>query len=135
MSHMRDPELEFGDPKRLADDVLLSAREKLAILVSWQSDLIELLRAEEENMPSVGAAPGTTAKKLSEVTAVIAAVRAKSATTGHQSGPAGASPSDDVPPGDGVRQPPKKPYRPGVDVPKPSPIDDPAPAKPHGEFD
>jgi len=73
--HTRNPEREFGDPRRLADESALSTREKLEILVSWRADLIELLRAEEENMPIAGADVDATGRKLSEVSAVMAVLQ------------------------------------------------------------
>lgn len=72
MSHIHDPELEFGDPKRLAMSRDLSLQRKLEVLESWRLDLIELQRAEDENMRGREAEPGSTAKKLAEVSAVIA---------------------------------------------------------------
>ena len=72
MSLIHDPELQFGDPKRLAMNRDLSLQRKLEVLESWRLDLIELQRAEDENMSSGDADLGSTAKRLAEVSAVIA---------------------------------------------------------------
>jgi len=72
MSHIHDPELEFGDPKQLAKNRELSLQRKLEVLESWRLDLIELQRAEDENMGGREVEPGATAKRLAEVSAVIA---------------------------------------------------------------
>lgn len=72
MSHIHDPELEFGDPKSLAMNRDLSLQEKLEILESWRLDLIELQRADDENMQGREAGLGSPAKRLADVSAVIA---------------------------------------------------------------
>lgn len=75
MSETIDPELKFGDPGRLADDKSLTIGEKLEILEDWKMDLIEMQRAEEENMPSARRDEGETAGKLADVSKVIAKLR------------------------------------------------------------
>lgn len=78
MPHTRNPEQEFESPMHLVESDELTATEKIKILESWQMDLIELQKAEEENMPggSEDKDPGDTARKLAAVTAAIESVRA-----------------------------------------------------------
>ncbi|HMB72388.1 MAG TPA: hypothetical protein VKQ06_02375 [Gammaproteobacteria bacterium] len=86
MSHIHDPELEFGDPKRLAMNPDLSLQRKLEVLESWRLDLIELQRAEDENMRGLEITPGATAKRLADVSSVLALLEremAKEAGAGH----------------------------------------------------
>lgn len=75
MSHTRDPETEFNDPRQLVESTSLTATEKLKILESWQMDLIELQKAEEENMSNGSTDTGSTAKKLAEVMEAIVHLR------------------------------------------------------------
>jgi hypothetical protein len=65
----------FSDPREVIDSSDLSDPEKIRLLESWQSDLIQLLKAVEENMPSANSQPGETAARLAQVTAAIAKVR------------------------------------------------------------
>ena len=81
MKHTRNPEQEFGSPMQLVESDGLTDTEKLTILQSWQMDLIELQRAEEENMPNESDAPGDTAKKLAAVTKAIEACQKRSRST------------------------------------------------------
>jgi hypothetical protein len=106
---------------RLVESDELTDMEKLKILESWQMDLIELQKAEEENMPGGSEDPGDTARKLEAVTAAIETLR----TSG----------GEDTPVEKPVREPPKKPHRPFRDVPSPQPIDDPKPSRPNGAVD
>lgn len=122
MEYFRDPELNFGSPRRLAVADSLTRLEKLEILESWKIDLIEMQRAEEENMPST-AADDSVGKKLTEVIEVIASLERQG--NDHDGG--GRS--------RGVRQPPEKPHRPGHDVPEPEPLDNPGTAGPEGGID
>ena len=80
MMHMNrnlalDPERTFVEPKRLIADKELSDGDKLALLESWQADLIELQKAAEENMGPANVSPGENAAKLASVTEAIAIVR------------------------------------------------------------
>ncbi|MGD8324380.1 MAG: hypothetical protein PVF50_08430 [Gammaproteobacteria bacterium] len=74
---IRDPEGRFSDPRRLLEREDISPNDKLLVLQDWQTDLLELQRAADENMPSAQASPGETAEKLSEVNKVIGVVRAR----------------------------------------------------------
>lgn len=71
----RDPDRTFSEPRLLVESQELTATEKLAVLESWQADLIELQKAAEENMGSANVAPGTNAAKLAKVTEAIALMK------------------------------------------------------------
>jgi len=70
----------FSDPRDVIDSEDLSDPEKIRLLESWQSDLIQLQKAVEENMPSVDSPPGETAARLAQVTAAIAKLREQGQT-------------------------------------------------------
>jgi hypothetical protein len=70
-----DSARRFSDPQEILENVSLTDERKLEILEGWRADLIELQVAEQENMPSPGPDTGASAKKLSEVTRAIAAIR------------------------------------------------------------
>ncbi len=70
-----DPERAYREPRLLVESDELSVRDKLSLLESWRTDLIELQKAAEENMPSANVPPGTTAAKLAEVNTAISIVR------------------------------------------------------------
>ena len=63
---------QFDDPRELVECEDLSDADKIKVLQDWQSDLIQLEKAVEENMPSINCEPGETAVKLTQVTAAIA---------------------------------------------------------------
>jgi hypothetical protein len=63
---------QFDDPRELIERKNLSDEDKIKVLQDWQSDLIQLQKAVEENMPSISCEPGETAVKLTQVTAAIA---------------------------------------------------------------
>lgn len=73
-------ERERSDLSALMDRSDISPREKLRRLESWQSDLIQLEKADEENMPRANGKPGETAAMLAAVTAAISTLRERSAT-------------------------------------------------------
>jgi hypothetical protein len=66
-----DPDEEFSDPAELMERQDLSNEDKIKVLESWQSDLVQLLKAVEENMPGGGTAPDDTAARLARVTAAL----------------------------------------------------------------
>lgn len=74
---IRDPERAFEEPRELIERSDLSTNEKILVLESWQSDLIELQKAVEENMISDNRNPGETAARLAQVTAAITNLREK----------------------------------------------------------
>ena len=122
MSHTHDPEHRFGDPRQLAADPAISDAEKLRILESWRLDLVELQRAEEENMPSAGVEPDETAKKLAEVSRVLDVVSGRV-------GDGDEAPKDPMP------KPPPGRDRKHPDNPRPIPADNPKPASPKRPID
>lgn len=60
------PESVFRTPSEVVDAPGWNRDERIEILTSWQNQLMELLRATEENMPKSGAS-ADTATRLSEV--------------------------------------------------------------------
>lgn len=68
---IRDPDGAFREPAEVIERDDLSVDEKIAVLQSWQADLVELQKATEENMSDSGGDSGKTAAKLSQVTAAI----------------------------------------------------------------
>jgi hypothetical protein len=71
---IRDPEGEAGDPAVFAGRADLTDEEKLRVLQSWRTDLLEMQHAVEENMASVGRKPGDVSARLAEVMAAIAEI-------------------------------------------------------------
>jgi hypothetical protein len=65
----------FASPQDVIDDDGLTLEKKLAVLEGWQNDLIEMQRAEEENMVATASQSSQTAKCLTEVTKAIHALR------------------------------------------------------------
>jgi hypothetical protein len=114
------------DPRVIADDETLTHEQKFELLGRWKRELIERQQqAEAGQSPSAVPETGVLATKLAEVSEVVQQLVKRKAP-----GPvAGASTSKPI------REPPRKPYRPGHDVPKPLPVDDPVPSKPKGGVD
>lgn len=65
----------FARPQDVVNDDALTLKKKLVVLESWQTDLLEMQRAEEENMIGTSSKSGQTAKWLAEVTKAIHALR------------------------------------------------------------
>lgn len=65
----------FARPADVIDDEGLTLEKKLLVLESWQNDLIEMQRADEENMLGTASNSGQTAKWLAEVTKAIYTLR------------------------------------------------------------
>lgn len=65
----------FARPQDIVNDDGLTLEKKLLVLESWQTDLLEMQRAEEENMIGTTSKSGQTAKWLAEVTKAIHALR------------------------------------------------------------
>jgi hypothetical protein len=74
-SLLRDTEQKFPEPLDIAESPDLSDAEKIRLLENWQTDLLELLRATEENMPGVANESSDVAEKLRRVHEALAAVR------------------------------------------------------------
>jgi len=49
---MRSPSDEFADPDEVVESESLSQEQKIKLLENWEADLLELMTAEAENMPS-----------------------------------------------------------------------------------
>lgn len=67
----RGPGEQFIDPKELIERDDLANSVKIRLLEDWRSDLIQLQKACEENMPNANSPPGETASRLAQVTAAI----------------------------------------------------------------
>jgi hypothetical protein len=65
---MLDPEREFKNPHRVVEDQVLSAKQKIAVLISWRLGILELQRATAENMTSPHDDAGEIAENLKNVT-------------------------------------------------------------------
>ena len=78
-SNQDDPahsfETGFARPQDVVDDDGLTLEKKVVVLESWQNELIEMQRAEEENMVGTASKSGQTAKWLAEVTKAIHTLR------------------------------------------------------------
>ena len=77
---IRDPDGRFRNPVELLERSDLSDEDKITILQSWQTDLIELQKAVEENMQNATGDSGETAARLAAVTAAIAEFRERFAS-------------------------------------------------------
>lgn len=74
-----DPDEQFTDPAELTERQDLTNEDKIKVLESWQSDLIQLMKAVEENMPGDGSHPGDTAARLAKVTAALTKLKDREA--------------------------------------------------------
>jgi hypothetical protein len=54
---LNDPQDAFGDPQRVVSLRGVSREDKIAMLLNWKQDLLELQSASSENMPSPGSEP------------------------------------------------------------------------------
>lgn len=71
----RDVERLFEDPAKVADNEELSKADKLKILENWKLDLIELQRANDENMARYGREGGDVAESLRAVSMALESLR------------------------------------------------------------
>jgi hypothetical protein len=71
----KDPDSARFDPKAYIERADISNREKIRQLENWRSDLIQLQRATEENMPAANTGTGETSVRLARVTAALATLR------------------------------------------------------------
>jgi hypothetical protein len=124
MTHFDAIDPISDDPRIIAEDENLTHEQKFELLSHWKRELIERQQhTEAANAPRAVADAGVLATKLTAVSEVI-----QELVTHAAPGIAGAA-------GKPIREPPRKPYRPGRDVPKPLPVDDPVPSKPKGGVD
>lgn len=75
---IRNPERVFSDPVELVQCKSLTRGEKVLVLKSWQADLMELQKANEESMLREGAGEGFASERLASVRAAIAGLEAQS---------------------------------------------------------
>ena len=64
----RNPRAEFGSADRIVADPNLSESRKILLLMDWRGDLLELQRAEGENMQGATDVAGDVAVELKHVT-------------------------------------------------------------------
>jgi hypothetical protein len=77
---MRNPQEEFRTPQRVLDDPELSENQKVSLLMNWRSDLIEIQRADGENMQNAADDEGDVAVALKRVTDALTTLGADPAT-------------------------------------------------------
>jgi hypothetical protein len=68
---MKNPNVVFATPELLEAAMMITAAEKLAILVQWKDQLEKLLIADEESMLRADARAGANADCLRRVTDVV----------------------------------------------------------------
>jgi hypothetical protein len=71
----RDVERLFEDPAKVVENEELSKADKLKILENWKLDLIELQRANDENMARYGRDGGDVAESLRAVSMALESLR------------------------------------------------------------
>lgn len=81
---MRNPNNEFRSPQRVVDDPELSDVQKVELLLNWRLDLLEMQRADNENMQATPEQEIDVATDLKSVTDALLALGADPAT-GRQS--------------------------------------------------
>lgn len=65
---MRNPQDEFRAPQHIVEDQELSEKQKIELLMNWRMDLLELQRANGENMQKDADDSGELAVELKNVT-------------------------------------------------------------------
>ena len=65
---MRNPQDEFRKPQHIVECQELSDEQKIQLLLNWRLDLLELQRADAENMQADGGDSGDLAVDLKNVT-------------------------------------------------------------------
>lgn len=77
---IRCPEGMLGEPSELVERGDLTNKEKIAVLRSWQTDLIELQTAADENMDGAAdSATDGTATRLAQVMSALAVLQERQA--------------------------------------------------------
>lgn len=74
---VKDVEKLYQEPRNVLEDADLSDADKLKVLENWKADLVELLTASDENMPSSQADAGSVADRLQGVVEAIEILRAE----------------------------------------------------------
>lgn len=77
---MRNPQKEFQSPQRVLDAPELSDKQKIALLMNWRSDVMEIQRADGENMQNAAEDEGDVAAELKRVTDALTQLGADPAT-------------------------------------------------------
>jgi hypothetical protein len=80
----QNPRDEFRSPQRVVEDSELSNSQKIEVLLNWRLDLLEMQRADTENMQTGSEQGSDVATDLKSVTDALLALGADPAT-GRQS--------------------------------------------------
>lgn len=73
---MKNPASVFDTPEALSASTELTAEQKLAILLQWKDQLLQLQAADDEGMRRSEGAAGVTTDVLGRVTSVLSRVDA-----------------------------------------------------------
>jgi hypothetical protein len=78
---MTNPAGVFGTPEALSASTQLTAEQKLAILLQWKDQLLQLQAADDEGMRRSEGTAGVTTDVLGRVTTVLSRIDADSKRT------------------------------------------------------
>jgi hypothetical protein len=73
---MKNPASVFDTPEALSASTELTAEQKLAILLQWKDQLLQLQAADDEGMRRSEGAAGITTDVLGHVTSVLSRIDA-----------------------------------------------------------
>ena len=77
---MRNPEGEYLSPRNIVEHPELAHEQKIQLLMNWRNDLLELQRANGENMQKSGDDSGDIAEDLKTVTDALLTLDADPST-------------------------------------------------------
>jgi hypothetical protein len=78
---MKNPASVFDTPEALSESTELTAEQKLAILLQWKDQLLQLQAADDEGMRRREGAAGVTTDVLGRVTSALSRIDADSKRT------------------------------------------------------
>jgi hypothetical protein len=78
---MKNPASVFDTPEALSESTELTAEQKLAILLQWKDQLLQLQAADDEGMRRSEGAAGVTTDVLGRVTSALSRIDADSKRT------------------------------------------------------
>jgi hypothetical protein len=78
---MKNPASVFDTPEALSASTELTAEQKLAILLQWKDQLLQLQAADDEGMRRSEGAAGVTTDVLARVTSALSRIDADSKRT------------------------------------------------------
>jgi hypothetical protein len=73
---MKNPASVFGTPEALGASTELTAEQKLAVLLQWKDQLLQLQAADDEGMRRSEGAAGVTSDTLGRLTSIISRIDA-----------------------------------------------------------